>query len=140
MDDTFKIFVYRLRDGQQEKITERLSPDFLEVSESSLSFISPVEIKGTATLADDVLVLELAVETEAVMPCAVCNQNTSVKISIPHFCYTESLSDIKGSVFNYKNALREGILLEVPFTAECNGGDCPERADLAQYLSQKEGD
>jgi hypothetical protein len=28
MDDTFKIFVYRLKDGKSEKIEESLSPDF----------------------------------------------------------------------------------------------------------------
>lgn len=139
MDDTFKIFVHRLNDGQQEKIDETLSPDFLDIHEADLAFKSPVHIKGSAEAADDMLVLILEVETEAIIPCSICNKQVSTRISLTHFCHTERFSDIKGSVFNYKNLLREAILLEVPYSTECNG-DCPERADLAQYFTKETGD
>lgn len=140
MDDTFKIFVHRLRDGREERIEETLSPDFLDIDEADLVFKEPVNIEGTAAVTDDILVLILSIDTIAALPCAICNTDVKVKISIPHFCYTEKLSDIKGAVFDYQEALREGILLELPYTTECNGGDCPERADLAKYLTRNEGD
>ena len=134
MDDTFRIFVYRLKDGSEEKLSETLPPDFMEVHEAELAFKAPVIVQGRATVTDDVLILRLNIETEACMPCSVCNQESIVKIKINNFCHTEKLSEIKGGVYDYRSALREGILLELPLTAECNG-DCPERASLAQYLN-----
>lgn len=137
MDDTFRIFVNRLKEGREERIEETLSPEFLDVHEAELKFQAPVFLKGSATVADEVLVLIFSIETEVNMPCAICNKEVKVKISIPDFCHTERLSEIKGSVFNYQEVLRQGVLLELPYIAECNGGDCPERAFLAQYLIHK---
>jgi uncharacterized metal-binding protein YceD (DUF177 family) len=136
MDDTFKIFVHRLRDGHQEKIEEILSPEFLDIHEKDLAFNAPVTIEGNATLANDVLVLILAIEAEATMPCAVCNRPCQVKISISNFCHTVNLDCIKSHIFDYKEILREGILLELPYKTECNGGDCPERIGLAKYFNK----
>jgi uncharacterized metal-binding protein YceD (DUF177 family) len=136
MDDTFKIYLHRLRDGHEERIEESLSPGFLDIHEADLAFKSPITLKGSVAVADETLVLTLAIETEAIMPCAICNRNVNVKILIPDFCHTENLADIKGGIFDYKEILREGILLELPYTAECNGGGCSERAALAKYFTQ----
>jgi uncharacterized metal-binding protein YceD (DUF177 family) len=136
MEDTFKIFVRRLKDGHQEKIDEHLSPDFLDVNEAELAFKTPVKLDGSAAAVDEMLVLRLSIHTEATMPCSICNKETQVKIFIPSFYYTKPLSEIKGSVFDYREAIREEILLELPLSTECNGGDCPERATLAQYFTK----
>ena len=138
MDDTFKIFVKRLRDGHDEAIQEVLDPDFIDIHEADLLFKAPVVLQGNASVADEALVLILSVETEAIMPCAICNRPVPIKISIPHCCHTENLSELKGGIFDYKEVLREQILLEIPYKAECNGGDCPERASLAKYLTKKD--
>lgn len=138
MDDTFKIFIKRLKDGHEEKIHENLAPDFLDIHEAELGFHAPVSVEGTASVANEALVLMLSVSTEAIMPCAICNGDVQVKISIPHFCYTESVSAIKGAVFDYREPLREQILLELPYRVECNGGDCPERASVAKYFKKTE--
>src|ERR1700722_6212838 len=137
MDDTFKIFVRRLKDGHYETIKESLSPEFLDIHEADLAFESPVICVGTATVADEMLLLQLAIETEATMRCAICNRDVQVKISITDFYVTKRLSEIKSGVFNYQEVLREGILLELPYSAECNGGDCPERVSLAKYFTKK---
>jgi uncharacterized metal-binding protein YceD (DUF177 family) len=136
MDDTFKIFVRRLQEGHAERISERLSCDFLDIHEAELAFESPIVVEGIAEVADGTLILRLAVQTEASMPCAVCNRDIQVKISIPDFCHTEALAAIKGGVFDYREVLREEILLALPYTAECNDGDCPERASLAKYFTK----
>jgi len=136
MGDEFKIFVHRLNDGQKEIIEETFSPTFLDVHEQDLAFTAPVKIHGEAEFVDQALVLRLAVETEATMPCAICNENVQVKLEIPVFCHTEELADIKGDVFNFKDVLREAILLELPPRAECNQGKCPQREDLAKYFSR----
>lgn len=134
MDDTFKIFVHRLKDGHEEKIEERLDPHFLDIKEAELSCDDPINLKGVAQLADDLFILRMTIETQVIMPCAICNQDVHVKIFIPNLYHTESLENIKSGVFDYREVLREAILLEVPYIAECNSGDCPERASMAKYL------
>lgn len=136
MEETFKIYVRRLRDGQTEKIAENPPPDFIGINEKELAFKVPVVIQGEASVADDALVLRLHIETEATMPCAICNREVQVKISIRDLCHTEEIAGIKGAVFDYQEVVREAILLELPFTAECNRGDCPERATMAKYFAK----
>ena len=38
--------------------------------------------------------------------------------------------------YNFKNLLRETILLEVPSFAECEGGSCPKRKEYNKYLKE----
>ena len=137
MDDTFKIFILRLKEGEQEIIEETLAPTFLDIHEEELTFQAPIAVSGKASVADTTLILQLAIETEALMPCSICNQKIPVKIAIPDLCYNESLDEIKNGVFDYQEVLREAILLELPYTVECNGGACPERETLLKYTSQK---
>ncbi|MCC5831819.1 MAG: hypothetical protein JJU12_02105 [Chlamydiales bacterium] len=134
MGDEFKIFVHRLKDGQKERIEETLSPVFMDIHEKDLAFNVPVKIHGEAECADQALVLRLHIETEAAMPCAICNENVRVKLEIPDFCHTEEFEDIKGDVFDFKDILREAILLELPSRAECGNGKCPEREALAKFF------
>ncbi len=136
MNETFKIFVHRLKEGQTEKIVEDLSPDFMGIHEAELVFQSPIKIEGQASVAENALVLRLKIETEARMPCSICNRDVKVKILIPDLCYTEELINIKSGVFDYQEVVREEILLGVPLIAECNQGDCPERALLAKYFTK----
>jgi uncharacterized metal-binding protein YceD (DUF177 family) len=138
MDDTFKIFVGRLKVEHEERIEEILSPDFLDIQEAELAFQAPVYLRGIADVADEMFVLRLVIETELIMPCAICNQGTAIKISIPDFYYTEALAEIKGGLFDYRDILREAILLEIPYTAECNSGHCPERAAMAKYFTKND--
>jgi uncharacterized metal-binding protein YceD (DUF177 family) len=132
--DLFKIYVHRLKDGHIETISERLAPEFLGIDERELAFKAPILLKGEASVTNGALVLRLSIETEVTMPCAVCNQEVQVNISISRLCHTEQIDQIRGAVFDYEDIVREAIVLEVPFTAECNRGDCPERASLAKYI------
>lgn len=136
MDDTFKIFVHRLKGGHEEKIEEALDPQFLEVNEEGLAFTHKVYLQGHAELADGMFILKFSIKTETAMPCAICNKEVVIPITIPDFYYMEPLAEIRGGVFDYREILREAILLEIPYTAECNKGDCPERATVAKYLSK----
>ncbi len=134
MGDEFKIYVHRLKDGQKEIIEETFSSDFMEIHEEDLAFSVPVKVHGEAEFVDQALLLRLDVETEATMPCAVCNEDVQVKVEVSGLCHTEELKNIKGDVFNFKDILREAILLELPSRAECADGKCPRREDIARYF------
>jgi hypothetical protein len=56
------------------------------------------------------------------------------ELKVENFYFTKPVEEIVGAVFDYAEALREALLIELPRTAECNGGKCPERAMMAPYL------
>lgn len=137
MDDTFKIYVEQLRDGHIEKIEEIFPPDFLGVHEKELSFEDDVCVKGEAYLAEDMLVMNLHADTQAILLCSICNAPVKIKVSVQGFYYAEPLVEIKGGIFNFQEILREAILLEIPKFAECEGR-CPRRSEISQYLKEPE--
>lgn len=136
MDDVFKIYVEQLREGHEEKIVEKLDPDFLDIHEPDLAFHQPVELEGVAYLAERELVLQWNVKTEAEISCSICNEPVKVPIQIRNFYYSEPLTEIKSGIYNYKNLLRETILLEVPSFAECCEGNCPKRQEYRQFIKE----
>lgn len=136
MDDIFKIYIDQLRDGRESQINEQLNSDFLGIDEPNLTFQNHVKIEGSAYLADDELLFHWNIWTEALIPCSICSQPVPVEIKILNFYTSIPLSDIKGAVFNFKELLRETILLEVPTFAECNQGHCPKRKEFAKYLKE----
>ncbi|MFI5344331.1 MAG: YceD family protein [Chlamydiales bacterium] len=143
MEDEFKIYVEQLREGHENRIDEVFSPDFLEINEPDLAFLKPVKLQGVAYIAEKELILNWNIWTEALVPCAICNEKVPVEIEIDNFYYSEPLDAIKSGIFNFKSLLRETILLEVPLFTECNQGNCPSRKEVAQYLrkpSEEESD
>lgn len=134
MDEDFKIYVDQLRDGHEKKIRETFAPAFLEVHEPELEFKKNVELEGVAYVAEDELILHWNIQAEALVACSICNEKVPVEIKIDNFYHSEPMSEIKAAVFNFKDLLRETVLLEVPPFAECNGGNCPKRQDVAKYL------
>lgn len=142
MNERLKIFVDQLRDGHIEKINETVAPDFFDVDAKELSFPEAIQVHGEAYLAEDMLVLHLDMETSLLIPCKICNESTKVKVAVKGMYHAEPLEEIKGSVFDYQELLRETILLEAPTLVECHQGNCPQRKMMKKYLkeeSQKKG-
>jgi len=139
MDDEFKIYVEQLRDGHIEKLEELFSPDFLAINEKELTFEDKVSLDGEVYLAEDMLILNLNVGTKAILLCSICNAPVKVDISLKGIYHAEPLDQIKGGIFNFKETLREMILLETPRFAECEG-KCPRRKEIAQYLKESQED
>jgi uncharacterized metal-binding protein YceD (DUF177 family) len=134
MDDAFKIYTEQLRDGHIEKINEVFSSDFIDIHERDLDFRDSVILTGEAYLADDNLILKLKIRTTATLPCVVCNEPLKKEVRIENFYHVEPLEEIKGrSCFNFKDVLREAIVLEAPAFAECLD-QCPHRREIKKYL------
>lgn len=136
MDDEFKIFVEQLREGNEQTIQEKLTPDFLDIQDKELIFDKEVELTGKAYLAQDELILYWNIYTTAKIPCPICNEMVNFSVAIENFYASEPLDEIKTGIYNFKDLLRETILLEVPLFMECQGGKCPKRKELAKYLKQ----
>jgi uncharacterized metal-binding protein YceD (DUF177 family) len=141
MSDPFIILIDRLKGGHSQKIEGSFSPAFLGLEEPDLRFTSQVMVKGEAYLTDAHLIIHLKASTKATMPCSVCNQMIETDLKVENFYHTEPVEEIRGAKFDYSEALREALLIELPRTVECNQGKCPERASMAAYLrSEKRAD
>jgi uncharacterized metal-binding protein YceD (DUF177 family) len=139
MDDIFKIFIDRLKDGHEEYLEESYDPQFMDIHEAELCFRDPIELRGKASVRDGTLVLHFILSTIAVIPCAICNCETEVKIAVD-FYHTESISGIPSGIFDFAAVIREAILLELPYTIECHGGNCPERETITKFLKKGKKD
>jgi len=129
-----KIYVDRLTDGQTEVIEEMVSPELLEIKEKDLQFQKPIKLSGKGYLAEDHLIIQLEITTEATMPCLICNAFIQKKITVSSFYHTEEVANIKGHIYDYTEPMREAILLELPYSVECMG-NCPKRGELKSYLN-----
>lgn len=134
MNEAFKIYIDQLKDGHSEQIAETFSSKFLDVQEDDLSFVDPVNVKGEAYLADNDLVLHLDINTLATIPCAICNSEVKVPVQLNGFYHTVPEDELKSGIYNFKEMLRENILLSTPLFAECNNGKCPERTELKKFF------
>ncbi len=137
---TFKILIDRLKGGQTHQIEEMADPTFLGPDEPELQFKAKVFAKGEAYLTDDHLIIHLKAATTVSMPCAVCNKPTHVELKVDDFYHAEPTEEIKGAIFDISEALRESLLIELPRTVECNGGNCPDRSTIEAYMRPKEQD
>ncbi len=137
--DQFKIYVDRLDEGKEEKI--EISPDisFLDLAADELTFEEPIQISGKTYISNTHLIIQLRINLVARQPCCICNEQAQININVKNFYLTEEIAKISGSVYDYREKLREAIILEVPQFIEC-GGDCPQRKELKQYLGQKTED
>lgn len=136
--ENLKIYIDRLKGGHPLKIEETLSPEFLDVHEEELAFEEPVHVKGEAYLAEDHLVMHLAIKTSAILPCAICNDAVVSPIGVKDVYLTEPLSEIKTAIFDLTDLVRETILLQIPLFVECKGGKCPERDNIKRFLKPEE--
>jgi hypothetical protein len=135
---TFNILIDRLKGGQTHKIEELADPAFLGPDEPELFFKTKVSVTGEAYLTDSHLIIHLNASTRISMPCAVCNQIIDVDLKAKNFYHAEPLENIPSAIYNYAEALREALLIELPRTVECNEGKCPERSSLSAYVRGQE--
>jgi len=134
----FKILIDRLKGGHTQKIDEEFAPTFLGADEPELQFRSKVKVKGEAYLTDEHLVIHLKAGTKVLMPCAVCNAMIEARLEADNFYHAQPIEEIRGAVFDYSEALREALLIELPKTVECNGGNCSGRMGLKPYLRSED--
>lgn len=130
------IYIDRLRDGNKDFIQENISTNKILEEEKDFRVTSLLNLSGEAYIAGDHLILSLRIHLKADVPCIICNNWTPYPICIENFLHAESLANIKNSIYNYSNIVRDAIFLEIPTYFECNR-NCPERAYLASHLTPK---
>lgn len=133
--EAYKIYVDRLHSGNVEPIREIFDPAFLEQNTEELAYTKNIEVNGEAYVAENELIIHLDIHTVASVPCKICNQPIEIPVDLRGVYLVESLDNVKSGVFNFKELLREAILLEAPQFTECSNGKCPERDTITNFLS-----
>ena len=136
--DYYKIYVDQLRDGKVERIERDFPPDVMDVQDSDLCFEKSIRVHGETYQSEDSLVLHLDLETEGLIPCSICNEPVAVPIAVNGVYQVISIEHIQGHIYDMRDVVRENILINTPAFAECNGGQCSERASLAKFLKSQE--
>ncbi|MEI6242655.1 MAG: hypothetical protein WCP39_04530 [Chlamydiota bacterium] len=131
------IYIDQLKDDHKEKVDKTFSSVFLELEEAELHFLSGIHVDGEFYLTSTHLIIHLNIQAEATLPCSICNKPASYSIEVEGFYHTEPLENIPSSVFDYKEIVREAVLLEVPLFLECKNGHCPERENMEKYIKKE---
>lgn len=128
------VLIEHLKSGKSVVIDEHFDSDVLALNDDELTFSSPIRVKGSSYLAEDLIVIQLDIDGIYHLPCSVCNRPVTIPFALKNTYITKPLSECCGGKIHFMEDLRESILLEVPSFAECNGKQCPERAQLAKHL------
>lgn len=136
MEDLFKIYIERLREGEKEELSFQCASTFLELEEEEVSAAEHVNVKIEAYLTESHLILRMSGKTKISLPCSICNELTEVVIEIQNLYHNVPLEEITNGIYDFSEALREGLLLELPLFAECNQGACPKREEIRPYLKK----
>ncbi|MGM0439514.1 MAG: YceD family protein [Chlamydiota bacterium] len=139
MDDTFIIYVDRLKGGQVEKIAEKCPPAFIDLQDDELFFPADVVVKGQAYLAEQQLVIDIKAATTVRLPCRMCNEPVELDLEVGGIYIVQDLAHIGSGKYDFSQDLREALLLEVPSFVECHEGFCPRRQENEKYIRTEEG-
>jgi uncharacterized metal-binding protein YceD (DUF177 family) len=134
MADLCVIPIEHVKEGKSVALDHIYDPVSLDLGDKDLTFDSAITLKGTAYLAEDHLVLQLNISGAAFLPCLVCNKPVKIPFNHKNLYITKPLTDVHAGRFDFKDELREAILLEFPSFAECEEGSCPERTSIECYL------
>lgn len=134
MADLCVIPIEHVREGKSVSLDHVFDPATLELGDADLAFTSSITLRGNAYLAEDHLVIQVNISGAASLPCCVCNTPVTIPFNHKNLYITKPLTDLHAGRFDFKDDLREAILLELPSFAECHGGKCPERTQIECYL------
>ena len=132
----FKIYIDRLRHENEQEISLTVLPEFLEIAEKELLFDAPINISGKAGMAADFIILRLDITTSCQQVCAICNRLRARLIDLKNVSYNIPVEELRGAVFDYRDLVREAILINTPPFFECNNGHCSERPNIAKYMKK----
>ncbi len=115
---------------------ERLSPTFLDLRpDDELSAASDIVMSGRAYRASEWVMIEGQVTVSMRLPCAVCNEMCEFTIDLMPWKQSIPASSVKDGMVDISEALREAILIEVPFFKKCGGQTCHNANEISQYLT-----
>ncbi|MBN2479386.1 MAG: hypothetical protein JXA94_04080 [Parachlamydiales bacterium] len=138
MEEKFKIFIDRLKNGSIENIefNDVFSNEIGLIDEENLFEISDkITIFGKAYLADKDLIINLNINFKVKIPCKICNEPAEKEIDIKNLYITKQSSEIK-AIYDFKEDIKNACFLEIPSFVECKDR-CEKRQTINKYLKKE---
>lgn len=123
-------------DEQHEVIVdEQLDPCFFDLSkDDELQAKHPVILEGKIYRASEWLIIEASARTRFTTSCPMCNEPFDIPIELPEWRHQQLLSEISGQTWDVTEALREALLIEVPFFVQCGGSTCRNIQEIEPFI------
>ncbi len=135
------IHIDRLKSGEEEAINCLISPKFLELeNDTDLGCTQPIQVSGLAYIAGDYLIVELEAEAQFTARCAVCSEPFSLDVTLSDWRFEKPLEEIRGGVWDFQEALREELLVQIPLFPQCGAGQCKHRNEVSKFYSKPKED
>ena len=131
--EELELYIDRFKAGEYKDFSLLAKPAIMESADNEASFEKDLIIKGSATIANDHLILNIAIDTDFINYCTICNEPITHPLHIKENHMAFSLKKMKSGVFSLKETIRELVFLNLPRFSECEG-NCPERAAIDKYL------
>jgi len=133
----FQVMTDRLKDGAEDRVDEVFEPSFLDLAEDDELRVSlPIRVQGKVYVASEWVIIDASVYVPVTLNCAMCNEPFSKEIVLKRWVHEEKLP--QNGVLDLGDALREAILLEIPFFALCNGDTCHNMAEIQQFIHKEQ--
>lgn len=129
--------VHQLRaadDGREEPLVAALPSSIIDVSDSEMRFETPINVVGRAYAAADDIIVELAIDTEVMQPCRICNAWTAHPVNLDKVLFHVHSNECSNDQLDLVPLIREEVLLAVDGYVECRDTGCPDRDQLSHYL------
>ncbi len=125
--------------GNEVVLDERVDPSFLQLSDhDELTAVSEVLVCGKAYRADSWMFINAKISVSFKLPCAVCNEPFEYTVDLSQWVHEEAVRELSGGSWDIEKPLREAILLEVPFFAQCGEGGCSNFDSVRKFIRSEE--
>lgn len=134
--DATQIYLDRLKDGKEYTHEGEILPGNCGIvdEKGEYTFSFPLLFKTRAYITDDVLILEISLETKATLFCKICTEPVEMALFVEKSCKTVPVSACRDRKYDYQADIREEVLLAIPHFIECSGGECPSRPTFKTFL------
>jgi len=141
MSDTLCIQIDTLRCGDQIQLDEKVNASFLCLDEcDELKAVSEITVCGKFYRVDRWIGIDARVSVVFCLPCALCNESFECAIELPQWVHEEEIAQLSKGQWDVREPLREAILVEVPFFAQCGGSKCGNFGSIQQFVRSEDGE
>lgn len=121
-------------EGKEEQIVAALPSSIIDVSDGEMRFEAPINVVGRAYEAANDIIVEIAIDTEVMQPCRICNTWTPHPLVLDRVLFHVPSDEYINDQLDLVPLIREEVLLAVDGYVECIDSGCPDRDQLSHYL------
>jgi hypothetical protein len=116
-------------------VDDSVDAQFLDLAnDDELQVTKPIVIKGRIYRTSEWLIIDASIRAVFNAACPLCNDSFELPVEIASWNHQQLISDVDGQTWDITEALRESILIEVPFFAQCGGSSCKNYKEVEPFI------